>query len=378
MNHNLHIITIGTARQLLVPESREYARVKRYASYTASLTSIVLTRREHDFANAIHDGNLHVYPTNSRNRFCMLIDAFWLGLRTIREEKKKGQCVVSSQDPLEVGWLVWLISRVTMVPLHVQVHGDYWSSGAWCGRSPLRYLRRFLALMLLRRAPAVRVVSERIKQSLVKRGVREHKITVLPIRPELETFLKEVHVFNDTNSITFLSLGRLAPEKDIPRIVRAFALVNKQHPHTRLRIVGEGSECTKIESLITKLKLGEVVTLTTWTDNVPYEMSHADIFLLASLHEAYALTLVEAMAVGIPVVTTDVGCVGDVVRDGEHGLVVHEEGDEVYAQAMERMVTDIEFRKKCGEQAHHTALELSKTTQDAYAEAWVTAISKAL
>ena len=375
--NNLHIITIGTARQLLVPESREYARAKLYAAHTASLTTIVLTRREHGFVNTLHDENLHVHPTNSRSRFLMLIDALLLCVTVVREEKKKGVCIISSQDPLEVGWLVALIAFITRIPFHIQVHGDYWSTGAWCGRSPLRYLRRFFARVLLLRAPAIRVVSERIKQSLIARGVKENKINVLPIRPELETFLKEPDTFNDTESITFLSLGRLEPEKNIPRIIRAFALVHKRHFNTRLRIVGEGSERAKLESLIASRHLTDVVSLLPWSACVPKEMSSADVFLLASLHEAYALTLVEAMASGLPVVTTDVGCVGDVVRDGEHGLVVYKESDEAYAETMEHMVVDSDFRKVCGERARKKAFEQSRVTQDTYAKAWVTAVSHA-
>jgi glycosyltransferase involved in cell wall biosynthesis len=354
-----------------------------YAVHLASFHIIVLTRREHGFKEEQHEGALHIYPTNSPSRAVMLWDAFTIGRKIIQEHKAKqstpsSPIVISAQDPLEIGWLCQILALITQVHFHVQVHGDYFSSNGWVGNSLTRRLRRLVALTLLIHAPAIRVVSERIKVSLIARGVAARKITVLPIRPELEIFLSTTPSVHDVSVYTFLFIGRLAPEKDIPRIVRAFAQLHTKYPQTHLRIVGSGEEAQNVEALISEYDLRDAVTRLPWTEDVAGEMAKADVFLLASKHEAYALTLIEAMAVGVPLITTDVGCVGGVVKDGVHGLVVQESGTEAYFCAMERMVLEGTFRKQCGINGKATATLLATQSPETYVHEWVTSVSEAI
>lgn len=369
-----NIIAIGLAKQLFNPESREFARMLINVQETNEHHIVVATYRCEKYTD-VHQGNLHVYATNSGSRPMMLWDAFWITKSIIKECKKWSHpCIITAQDPLEFGWLSWVLSKSTGMYLHIQVHGDYFSSSHWVGNSVFRYVRRMCALMLLRHAPAIRVVSERIKTSLIARGVRAENITVLPIRPELEVFLQTPHVFKEQLPLTFLSLGRLAPEKDISRIIEAFEIVHAKYPETKLRIVGDGSERGMIEACIKKQKSAGVITLVPWSNNVAKEMSEADVFLLASKHEAYALTLIEAMAAGLPIVTTDVGCVGEVVKDRVHGIVITEESTDAYAKGMEEMYVNTALRKSCGEQGKLTAEKLSEVTMSDYAHSWAKSI----
>ncbi len=370
---NPTVVTIGLGRNILKKGSRERMRMSMYAQHLGTLHVIVLTRKEHKYSEVQRDGNLFVYPTNSRTRFGMLIDAFSIA-RTILKHTQDIGAVISAQDPLEIGWLCFIISKMTNACLHIQVHGDYFSSSLWIGNSPARRLRRRAGLFLLARTPSIRVVSLRIKNSLTAQHIRAERITVLPIRPELETFLGRVREPRHAHAPSFLFIGRLSPEKNIPRIIRAFALVRRTHAEAVLRIAGDGPEKQKIELLIHELHLENAVILKSWTEDVAEEMQNADIFLLASLHEAYGLTLIEAMASCMPLVTTDVGCVGEIVEDGVHGIVVKEASTGAYALAMERMLSDHIFRKTCAENGHKTALRLGGNTADAYARAWVTGV----
>lgn len=369
----MDVLTISLGRNILKSGSREQERMREYVKYLEAFHIVVLTRTSHGYSEEIHEGNLHVYPTNSRSRFMMLVDAYFLS-RKIAMQTRATSLVVSAQDPLEIGWLCLLISRIKNTKLHVQVHGDYFSSEGWVGNSLARRLRRHAALIFLRHAPCIRVVSNRIKKSLTERGVTAERITVLPIRPELESFLSVSHSFREVPPFTFLYVGRLAPEKDISRILHSFVKLCVVQPLIHLRIVGDGEEKEKIKALIVSLGVSDKVTLVSWTEDVPHEMLNADVFLLASFHEAYALTLVEAMAVGLPLITTDVGCVGEVVKDEVHGIVVSEEGIASYARAMQRMITDIQFRKLCGERGRNAASLLAECKTDDYARAWVTAL----
>lgn len=373
----MEVLAISLARQVLLSDSRERARMRSYAKHLEVYHMIVLTRREHGFRVPVREGNLHLYPTNSYSRFFMLVDAYRLSRRILRMHRDT-PIVITAQDPLEVGWLSWILSRMTNVPLHIQLHSDYFSSNAWAKGSVIQKARRFMAMVLLRRVTAIRAVSERIRRSLMQRGINGAYITWLPIRPDIELFRESPHTFTDIPPCTFLYIGRLSPEKNVRRIIDAFALARRTCPHTELRIVGDGIEKVRITKQITELGLGAAIHLCPWTNDAPKEMARADVFLLASLHEAYPLAPIEAMAVGLPIITTDVGHAGEVERDGIEGIIVSDDSTSAYADAMIRMARDTTFRKLCGEHARARALELVQLTQNEYSHAWVKSVEQAL
>ncbi len=369
----MNVLTLSIGRNILEAKSRERERMHGYATYLDQFHIVVLTRKEHGFNEEKHEGNLHLYPTNSKTRVGMLFDAFLIARNIIK--KQNTPIVVSSQDPFEMGFVSYLLSLYKNTRLHIQIHGDYFGSPYWKGTSLLRRFRLWYARFILGRAQGIRVVSERIKRSHILWGIDEARITVLPIRPELETFLHAPHTVHDHDPFVFLIASRFAPEKNIPLMLRAFAKISALYPNVQLRIVGKGSEEQKIRSLITELGITSKVIIIPWTESVETEMQNADVFLSASDHEAYGLTLVEAMAVGLPLITTDVGCVGEVVKDGMHGIVVPVQGEDAFVRGMERMITERTFRESCSRAGRATAQKLGEVTGDSYAQTWVASLS---
>lgn len=371
----MDVLMVSLGRSMLERGSREYLRATTYAANLGELHVIVLTRKEHGCEEALHEGNLHVYPTHSRTRAMMLVDALRIGYRIVGKNRKN-PLTISAQDPMLIGWASWLLSLLPNTTLHIQVHGDYFSESPRRKRSISEWIGYCTGMVLIRRAPRVRVVSERIKSSLTKRGIPSEKITVLPIRPELERFLSVPRTVEDHDPFIFLATSRFAPEKNIPLIVRAFSAVNKRFPHTRLRLVGKGTEEGKIRALILSLDISAVVDIIPWTEAVEREMQQSDVFLSASDHEAYGLALVEALAAGLPVVTTDVGCVGEVIKDGVQGLVVNVRDEEAFTHAMERMVTDRVFRAHASRAGRATGERLSAVSSSEYARQWVASLPR--
>jgi glycosyltransferase involved in cell wall biosynthesis len=101
-----------------------------------------------------------------------------------------------------------------------------------------------------------------------------------------------------------LGVGRLAPQKDFATLLRAFALVRQQRA-ARLLILGEGPERQRLEALAAELRIDKDVSLAGYDQN-PYRfMSKASVFVLSSAWEGFGNVLVEALAVGAPVVATD-------------------------------------------------------------------------
>jgi len=119
-----------------------------------------------------------------------------------------------------------------------------------------------------------------------------------------------------------LGVGRLTKQKDFPTLIRTFALVRKERP-ARLMILGEGEERPNLEALVRELGLEEDVALPGFVEN-PYKyMKRAAVFVLSSRWEGLPNALIEALALGAPVVATD--CHGgprEILEDGKWGHLV--------------------------------------------------------
>lgn len=134
-----------------------------------------------------------------------------------------------------------------------------------------------------------------------------------------------------------VSVARLSPEKDFPTLLQAVPIVLKSVPDFRLRIVGEGSERPRLEQLIRELRIENHVTLVGESDDVSGELKRAGFYVASSRKEGISLTLLEAMAVGLPVVTTDIGGNSEVVEDGVTGCLVPSNDPNALARAIVRM-----------------------------------------
>jgi glycosyltransferase involved in cell wall biosynthesis len=119
-----------------------------------------------------------------------------------------------------------------------------------------------------------------------------------------------------------LGVGRLTPAKDFPTLVRAFAQVRQRRP-ARLMIVGEGPERARLEALIAELRIGDDTALPGFRENAAAYMAAASVFVLSSAWEGLPTVLIEALAAGSRVVSTD--CPSgprEILQDGRLGLLV--------------------------------------------------------
>jgi glycosyltransferase involved in cell wall biosynthesis len=133
---------------------------------------------------------------------------------------------------------------------------------------------------------------------------------------------------------TAISVARLSATKDFPTLLRAIPLVLPQVPDFRLRIVGDGPERSKLEALIDELNLRPQVELLGERNDVPALLADSGFFVSSSLSEGISLTLLEAMAIGLPIVTTAVGGNPEVVLDRQTGHLVPAADPAALAQAI--------------------------------------------
>lgn len=133
-----------------------------------------------------------------------------------------------------------------------------------------------------------------------------------------------------------ISVARLSPEKDFPTLIQAIPYVLPEHPEFRLSIVGEGKERPLLEQLIRQLELTDRVRLLGERRDVPELLEQAALFVSSSSTEGISLTLLEAMAVGLPIVATAVGGNPEVVQDGATGYLVPAGDPKSLAHAINR------------------------------------------
>lgn len=148
-------------------------------------------------------------------------------------------------------------------------------------------------------------------------------------------------------------VGRFSPGKGHEEFLEAAILLAKKYSNIHFLIVGEASHgeeryAQKIRTLSLSLGLDKVVTFAGYRKDIPEVMAALDIFAFPSHAESFGVVLIEAMAMGRPVVSTNCDGVLDVVVDGQTGIYVHPRNAAELATALARLIEDRELRDRMG------------------------------
>jgi len=204
------------------------------------------------------------------------------------------------------------------------------------------------------RADRIIAVSQGIKNDLIKNfGAREDTINVIHNPFDLDDIRRLGSERVDhpwfvpsgsEDKPLIVSAGRLTKQKGYPFLLRAFARVRTTVP-CRLVILGEGPDRASLERLASDLGIEADVSLPGFQDNPYAYMARAAVFTLSSLYEGFGNVLVEAMALGTPVVSTACPSGPDeIIREGISGLLVPTGDEEALAAAILRVLSDEELR----------------------------------
>ena len=154
-----------------------------------------------------------------------------------------------------------------------------------------------------------------------------------------------------SNAEALICVGRLSPEKGQQGLIRAFAELRDRHQDLRLRLVGDGPDRPALEANAAKLGLGDhVMFLGRMTEaDTLAEIARSDILILPSFMEGLPIVLMEAMALGVPVVATRVAGIPELVEDGLGGLLFTPSRWDELAACIERLLTDEPLRVSLAE-----------------------------
>lgn len=144
-----------------------------------------------------------------------------------------------------------------------------------------------------------------------------------------------------------VSVGRLLPQKNQKMLIKAFSKVHRSYPDYELVIYGEGPERNKLEGTIKELHLEKAVTLAGRNKNIFEALLTAEMFVLSSDFEGMPNALMEAMSVGLPVISTRVSGADEIIVNGKNGLLIDCGDEDGLSNAMMTYISNPSIAKSC-------------------------------
>ena len=362
----MNVLVIGSDPRIFEHDSESFLRAREYAGLFGEYHVVSSAPAG---AEPYREGNLFLWPASSRFFLFWPLYAFTIGRNIARQRKID---VVDAQDAGECGIVAFCIARGLKKPFRVQIHTDimspYYHRASW-----KEYCRYLLALFLIPRADCIRAVSGRIKRSIETRDKRqETKISVLPIFTDMSRFISAAlnpeteRRFKDYN-FKMIAAGRLVDkEKNFSMLIDVMRIFARISPQALLVIVGDGRDRTNCESRIRNYGLEKNVILEPWRDDLPSFYKSFDLFVSASNYEGWGRAVIEAMAVGLPVVMTDAGLAGEVVKNNENGIVVPVGDRQAFSTAIQMLYENPEKRLQIARAGQETAKNLKPATRKEY------------
>lgn len=226
--------------------------------------------------------------------------------------------------------------------------------------------------LFCRMCDAVIAPSPGLRKVLQRLGVQT-PIEIIPNGVDLSRFqsppmpIARQDLGYSPQDVILIYVGRLGPEKNLPFLLRAFNGTVQACNRARLLVVGDGPERDNLEDRTQHMRIQEQVKFLGMVsyEEVPRYLAMADAFVTASVTEVHPLSLIEAMAAGLPALGIDSPGIGDTIQDGETGYLASEEDLAEFTAHMVRLVMDGEARRRMGENARRAsaAYDIRQTCQ---------------
>ncbi|ABO50325.1 1,2-diacylglycerol 3-glucosyltransferase [Desulforamulus reducens MI-1] len=303
-------------------------------------------------------------PSLAHDDFYLALPFSW-GLKNFIKEKPLD--IVHVHSPFILGRLGARLAKRMGIPLVFTYHTlyDQYTHYVPLGKDFSKQITRKMCVNFCNRCHLVITPTEIISHHIKNMGVTS-PVNWLPTGIDLSEFsnsdrhwLKNTYKINP-HDIVMLFVGRAGKEKNIPFIIKSFSLVHKQHPHTKLFLVGEGPELDNLKNLVKSLQLEDSVI---WTGKLQREelikaYCGADLFVFGSLTETQGLVIAEAKAAGLPVIAVDAFGVSNMVSHEEDGFLVQPD-IQMFYQKITQLINNPDLRRKMSTNALRNVQKIS-------------------
>ena len=326
-----------------------------YAQNLEKLFIVVKAASSANYATIVKD-NVTVIPSGGKNRFSIIKNLYRKSAQIIRQQEVD---LVNTQDPMIYGLIGYLLSRKFKIPLVMNWHGDFLENHAWLKEKPINRILVYLAKFLAKRADALRAVSPKIKSKLLKLGLAEQKIKVIPTPVDLEKFLTYDPVlwsnlsqkYQDKKVVLFV--GRLEAVKNLALALRVFKRVVKQIPSARLLIIGEGGLRSQLDEIIKEERLAGEVELLGLIDHDQLSSYYrlAKVLILPSAHESFGKVILEAAMQQTPTLASQTTGASSIIEEEE--LLFPVNNEEEFLRKLSRLLTEETLRQHLGQKLYY-------------------------
>jgi len=225
----------------------------------------------------------------------------------------------------------------------------------WYDNDLAAYLYGVLDRRILKRFDMTTAVSESVADLLRNAGVPGARISIINNGVDLAAFEAASATLRGElgeNKIIIGTVARLAPEKGIQYLLRAAAVILKQHPDVVFALVGDGPDHKQLEAQAQILGIHEQVVFTGVRRDMAGVYASLDVLVQPSLKEGLPMTILEALASKRAVVATSVGAVPRVILHEKTGLLVAPADSDALATAILRLLNDQMLRQKLAQGGH--------------------------
>ena len=278
---------------------------------------------------------VRVLPIPMKRHFSPLDDVISL-CKLLRVLSRESPDIVHSMTP-KAGLLAMIASWLVRVPVRVHTFtGLVWPTSRGLKR------RVLMATDWVTCACATHVIPE---GEGVKNDLLRHHITRKPIKVlgygnvrgvDLDYFRPDKEIHDTNKGFSFVYVGRLVRDKGINELVAAFSRLHKEHPNSRLILVGWREQDLDPVSLETlqRIEKGDGIQEVGRQDDVRPFYSGADALVLPSYREGFPNVVLEAGAMGLPSIVTDINGSREIIMEGKNGVIIPPRDEEALYQAM--------------------------------------------
>jgi glycosyltransferase involved in cell wall biosynthesis len=216
--------------------------------------------------------------------------------------------------------------------------------------------RRLVNPLLARLGGRMFAVSSVLRTSMAEEGFPSQRIDVVldgidpgELPSASDRLAARMQLGLERDALVIGTIAPLNPVKDLGTLIRGFRTVRRVRPHAVLVIVGDGDQRRALEVVTRRLELTDAVRFLGPRDDARALLPAFDIFANSSISEGVSLTILEAMAAGLPIVATRVGGTLEVIEHGKTGLLVPARSADALAHAITALADDASERQALGE-----------------------------
>lgn len=237
-------------------------------------------------------------------------------------------------------------------------------------KTPFNPILRIVRNFLYRFADMVVLQSDNNKNYFSKKVKNQSAIIFNPVdvgeyaRKGLDELEEKEHI---------IAVGRLIEQKNPYMLLRAFSLIADEFPNLKLTFYGEGELKKGLEEESVILGIKEKVQFPGAVQDIYEKVSDARLYVMTSEFEGMPNALIEAMCIGVPVISTKVSGATDLIENNVNGMLIDCQSEEQLVQAMRKMLGDVEFARGCALEAVKLNQKLAKKQ---IIEEWLECINK--